>query len=35
MTAKYLYVKSRYGLVPWIPNMIEICTNEDWAGRIA
>ena len=34
MTAKYLYVESRNGLVPWIPNMIEICTNDDWAGRI-
>lgn len=32
MTACYLYVESRNGLVPWIPNMIEICTNDDWEG---
>lgn len=30
MTARYLYVESRNGLVPWIPNMIELSTNYDW-----
>lgn len=30
MTARYLYVESRNGLVPWIPNMIELSNNYDW-----
>lgn len=30
MTAQYLYVRSRNGIVPWIPNMIEMATNNDW-----
>lgn len=34
MTAKYLYVESRFGKVPWIPNMIEMVTNDDWEGII-
>ena len=29
-TAKFLYVESRNGLVPWTPNMIELCNTEDW-----
>ena len=29
MTHPYLYVKSRFGLVPWIPTMVEIL-SEDW-----
>lgn len=29
MTHAYLYAKSRYGLVPWIPTMVEIL-SEDW-----
>lgn len=29
MTAPYLYVESRFGLVPWIPTQIEMF-SEDW-----
>lgn len=29
MTHPYLYVKSRFGLVPWIPTMVEIL-SEEW-----
>ena len=29
MTARYFYVTSRYGMVPWIPTMIEMLT-EQW-----
>ena len=29
MTAPYLYVESRKGLVPWIPTMIEMF-SESW-----
>ena len=29
MTHKYFYVTSRYGLVPWIPTMVEMLA-EDW-----
>jgi hypothetical protein len=29
MTARYFYVTSRYGMVPWIPTMIEMLT-ETW-----
>ena len=29
MTAPYFYVTSRFGLVPWIPTMIEMLT-EVW-----
>lgn len=29
MTHPYLYVKSRFELVPWIPTMVEIL-SEDW-----
>jgi hypothetical protein len=29
MTAPYFYVTSRFGLVPWIPTMIEMF-SEDW-----
>ena len=29
MTAPYLYVTSRYGMVPWIPTMIELL-SDDW-----
>jgi hypothetical protein len=28
MTAPYFYVTSRYGMVPWIPTMIEMLSNE-------
>lgn len=28
MTAPYFYVESRYGCVPWIPNMIELMGDE-------
>ena len=28
MTARYFYVTSRYGMVPWIPTMIEMLTEE-------
>ena len=30
MTAPYFYVTSRFGLVPWIPTMIEML-SEEWA----
>ena len=30
MTAPYFYVTSRFGLVPWIPTMIEMF-SEEWA----
>jgi len=29
MTAPYFYVTSRFGLVPWIPTMIEML-SEEW-----
>lgn len=29
MTHKYMYVTSRFGLIPWIPTQIEILSN-DW-----
>jgi hypothetical protein len=29
MTARYFYVTSRFGMVPWIPTMIEMLT-EQW-----
>ena len=29
MTAPYFYVKSRFGMVPWIPTMIEMF-SEEW-----
>lgn len=29
MTAPYLYVESRYGMVPWKETMIELF-SEDW-----
>ena len=29
MSAMYFYVKSRFGRVPWIPNMIELFST-DW-----
>lgn len=29
-TIPYLYVSSRYGRAPWIPNMVEMCSNSDW-----
>jgi len=29
MTAPYFYVTSRFGIVPWIPTMIEMFA-EDW-----
>lgn len=29
MTAPYLYVESRHGRVPWMPNMIELF-SEEW-----
>ena len=32
MTAPYFYVTSRFGIVPWIPTMIEML-SQDW-GRI-
>ena len=28
MTARYFYVTSRFGMVPWIPTMIEMLTSE-------
>ena len=28
MTARYFYVTSRFGMVPWIPTMIEMLTEE-------
>lgn len=28
MTEPYLYVESRYGLIPWIPTMIEILSKR-------
>ncbi len=28
MTAPYFYVTSRFGLVPWIPTMIEMLSRE-------
>ena len=28
MTAPYLYVESRYGMVPWIGTMIELFSDE-------
>jgi hypothetical protein len=28
MTAPYLYVTSRYGLVPWIPTQIEMFSDK-------
>ncbi len=28
MTAPYLYVKSRFGMVPWKETMIELFSNE-------
>jgi len=34
MTAPYFYVTSRFGMVPWIPTMIEIF-SEEWAISIA
>lgn len=32
MTEPYFYVESRYGKIPWIPNMIELF-SEDWEVR--
>ena len=29
MTAPYMYVTSRFGMVPWIPTMIEML-SEEW-----
>jgi len=29
MTAPYLYVESRFGMVPWIPTQVEMFA-EDW-----
>jgi len=29
MTAPYFYVTSRFGMVPWIPTMIEML-SEEW-----
>jgi hypothetical protein len=29
MTHDYLYVTSRFGMIPWIPTMIEIL-SDDW-----
>jgi hypothetical protein len=29
MTAPYFYVTSRFGMVPWIPTMIEMF-SEEW-----
>jgi hypothetical protein len=29
MTAPYFYVTSRFGMVPWIPTMIEML-SENW-----
>ena len=34
MTAPYFYVTSRFGLVPWIPTMIEMLSVE-WAASEA
>ena len=28
MTHKYMYVTSRYGLIPWIPTQSELLSNE-------
>ncbi len=28
MTAPYMYVTSRYGLVPWMPTQIEIMSDK-------
>lgn len=28
MTAPYFYVTSRFGMIPWIPTMIEMLTEE-------
>jgi len=28
MTAPYLFVTSRFGMVPWIPTMIEVMSTE-------
>lgn len=28
MTAPYMYVTSRFGMVPWIPTMIEMLSDE-------
>jgi hypothetical protein len=28
MSAPYFYVTSRFGMVPWIPTMIEMLTEE-------
>jgi hypothetical protein len=28
MTAPYMYVTSRFGMVPWIPTMIEMLSME-------
>ena len=33
MTHPYLYVKSRFGLVPWIPTQVEMF-SEDWEVHI-
>lgn len=32
MTAPYMYVTSRFGMVPWIPTMIEILSDK-WQIR--
>jgi len=32
MTAPYFYVDSQFGVVPWIPTMIELF-SEDWEIR--
>ncbi len=28
MTAPYFYITSRFGMVPWIPTMIEMLSDE-------
>lgn len=28
MTAPYMYVTSRFGMVPWVPTMIEMLSDE-------
>ena len=33
MTAPYFYVTSRFGMIPWIPTMIEMLV-EEWECKL-
>ena len=30
LKSRYFVVVSNKGTIPWIPNMVEMCINDDW-----